>query len=185
MKKLILITGMPGSGKTSVAKIIGEHGFPIIFMGDVVRKEAEARGIGGGMMEMSKFMVELRKELGEEAVAKLTYDEVEEVDGEIVVVDGIRSPKEVEYFKSKCHEAILVGVLAPLGLRYNRLSNRNRIDDPKTIKELEGRDMVELQVGLGEAIALSDIYILNEGDLEDLRRAVRKKILISLSNRPR
>lgn len=177
---------MPGSGKTTVAKIIGEHGFPVVSMGDAVREEADARGIGGNIMEMSRFMVELRKEFGEEAVARLVDRKIEKVDSNLIVADGARSLREAEYFRSKKkYKVIIVGVLSPLRLRYSRLSNRNRSDDPRILKELEERDRVELSVGLGEVLALSDIYIVNEGDLKELRENVKKKILVPLTSRSR
>jgi dephospho-CoA kinase len=77
----------------------------------------------------------------------------------------------------------IVGVLSPLRLRYSRLSGRNRPDDPKMLKELEERDRVELSVGLGEVLALSDIYIINEEGLKELRENVKKKILAPLTSR--
>ncbi|MCX8183949.1 MAG: nucleoside monophosphate kinase [Crenarchaeota archaeon] len=176
MKQLILISGMPGSGKTTVAKLIGEHGFTVVSMGDAVREEAETRGIGGDIVSMSRFMVKLRKELGNDAVAKLVERKIEKSDSKIIVVDGLRSVREAEYFKSKGYFITRVAVLAPISLRYNRLSNRNRPDDPETLRELEERDRVELSVGLGEVLALSDVYIVNDGSLKDLEEAVESKL---------
>ncbi|MEM1556970.1 MAG: AAA family ATPase [Thermoproteota archaeon] len=176
MKHLILITGMPGSGKTTVAKIMGEGGFPIVSMGDAVREEAEARGLSKNIIEMSKFMIELRRELGENAVAMLVDRKIEKIEGDVIIVDGVRSLKEVEYFKSKGYSVTTVGVLSPIRLRYSRLSNRNRPDDSKVIKELEERDRVEISVGVGGVIALSDVYVLNESSLEDLKEKTLKKL---------
>lgn len=167
---------MPGSGKTTIAKIIGEHGLTVVSMGDAVREEAEARGIGRDILAMSRFMVGLRKELGDDAVARLVDRKTRKAKGKAIVVDGVRSLREAEYFKSKGYGVTLVGVLSPISLRHSRLSDRSRPDDPKTLKELEERDRVELSVGLGEVLALSDVYILNEGSLEDLREAVERKL---------
>ncbi|MBO3798168.1 MAG: nucleoside monophosphate kinase [Thermoproteota archaeon] len=176
MKRLILISGMPGSGKTTVAKLIGEHGFTVVSMGDAVREEAETRGVGGDIVSMSRFMVELRRELGNDAVARLVEKRIEKSDSRIIVVDGLRSLREAEYFKSKGYSITRIAVLAPVSLRYSRLSNRGRLDDPETLRELEERDRVELSVGLGEVLALSDVYILNDGSLEDLKEAVERKL---------
>lgn len=176
MKKLILIAGMPGSGKTTVAKVIGEHGFTVVSMGDVLREEAEARGLGKDISTMSRFMVELRKELGDDAVARLVDKRTIEAKGEVIVVDGVRSMREVEYFKSRGYRITLLGVLSPKDLRYSRLIRRKRSDDPKMLIELEERDKTELSVGLGEALALSDFYIVNDGSLEDLKKAIGNKL---------
>lgn len=43
---LITISGTPGSGKTTVARLLGQRlGLPHIYAGDLYRKEAERRGI--------------------------------------------------------------------------------------------------------------------------------------------
>ncbi|NHV98745.1 MAG: AAA family ATPase [Thaumarchaeota archaeon] len=181
MKQLILIAGMPGSGKTTVAKIIEKHGFTVVSMGDAVREEAEARGVGGDIVSMSRFMVELRRKLGNDAVARLVQRKIENLKAECVVVEGVRSLKEVEYFKSEGYSVILVGVLAPVSLRYSRLSKRSRPDDPKTLGELEERDRVELSVGLGEVLALSDVYIVNDGSTSSLAETVESKLKSILS----
>jgi dephospho-CoA kinase len=167
---------MPGSGKTTVAKIMSEEGFPIVSMGDAVREEAEARGLGKSIFEMSRFMVELRRELGENAVAMLVEKKIEKIESDTIIVDGVRSLKEVEYFKLRGYSVTRVGVLSPTELRYKRLSNRNRPDDSKILKELEERDIVEISVGVGGVIALSDIYILNESSLEELRKNTLQKL---------
>ncbi len=172
---------MPGSGKTTVAKIIGKHGFTVVSMGDAVREEAEARGVGGDIVSMSRFMVELRRELGNDAVAKLVQRKIENLGEECAVVEGVRSLREVEYFNSEGYSVILVGVLAPISLRYSRLSKRNRPDDPKMLRELEERDKVELSVGLGEVLALSDVYVVNDGSLKNLAETVESKLKEILS----
>ncbi|MBO3832350.1 MAG: nucleoside monophosphate kinase [Candidatus Brockarchaeota archaeon] len=181
MKQLILISGMPGSGKTTVAKLIGEHGFTVVSMGDAVREEAESRGVGRDIVSMSRFMVKLRKELGDDAVARLVEKKIEKSDSKIIVVDGLRSLREAEYFKSKGYFITRIAVLAPASLRYNRLSNRGRSDDPETLRELEERDRVELSVGIGEVLALSDVYIVNDVSLKELEEAVESKLKEILS----
>ena len=43
---LITISGLPGSGKTTVARLLSRQlGLPHIYAGDIYRKEAEARGL--------------------------------------------------------------------------------------------------------------------------------------------
>ena len=43
---LITISGLPGSGKTTVARLLSQRlGVPHVYAGDLYRKEAEARGL--------------------------------------------------------------------------------------------------------------------------------------------
>jgi dephospho-CoA kinase len=86
---------------------------------------------------------------------------------DIVLVDGIRSIREVEVF-SKEFEVALVAVFSPQKTRYDRLMARGRSDDPQDLVTFKARDDRELGFSLAHAIALADYTILNEGSLQDL-----------------
>jgi dephospho-CoA kinase len=61
-------------------------------------------------------------------------------------------------------------VHAPPETRFRRLFHRQRSDDPKSWDVFHERDMRELSVGLGNAIALADYMIVNEEGLEAAKR---------------
>ena len=61
-------------------------------------------------------------------------------------------------------------------LRFERLKNRGRVDDPKNIEDFYKRDLRELSWGLGEALALSDVIIDNNGTFEEYRANIDKVI---------
>ena len=42
--KLVLVTGMPGAGKSVIAQAFQEVGCPIIVMGNVIREQARLHG---------------------------------------------------------------------------------------------------------------------------------------------
>ena len=44
-RRLILITGMAGSGKTTLAQIMKQNGYRVLTMGDVIRSEVKLRGL--------------------------------------------------------------------------------------------------------------------------------------------
>ncbi|MFW9927462.1 MAG: AAA family ATPase, partial [Candidatus Thorarchaeota archaeon] len=59
--KLIIVTGMPGAGKSGIAEAFHDAGFPVIVMGDVIRKETKKRGLEPNPENTKKVMLELRE----------------------------------------------------------------------------------------------------------------------------
>jgi len=55
-----------------------------------------------------------------------------------------------------------------------RLFERRRSDDPRTREIFIERDLRELNVGLGNAIATADYLIVNEGTKAQLEKKIRK-----------
>ena len=99
---LIGITGMPLAGKTLVAGVARRLGMPVVNMGDALREEAARRGIEATPESFRRLMVELRRELGEAAIAKLSASKLHNAlrsGHRVVVVEGLRSMAEWEFFK--------------------------------------------------------------------------------------
>jgi len=183
VKVLICVTGMPGAGKTLVSRAIASAlGTPLISMGDVVRDEAVARGYSLDLRSMMKFAKELRKELGKAAVAELVLRRLNTITNPVVVVDGVRSIYEVERFRRNAM-VIVVAVHASPKERFRRLKSRGRRDDPKTWSEFARRDMEELELGLGNVIALADIMLVNEGmDLSSIKSEALRRVKEEVRN---
>ena len=181
---LICVTGMPGSGKSVVSRIISSIlNAKIISMGDVVREEASRRGVPQDIISMTKFAEELRRKYGKDIIARMTLKHIEDkgLSG-IIIIDGVRSLDEVKVFNSY-GKVIIVAVHASPRTRYERLRNRGRRDDPKDWSEFLIRDNKELSFGIGNVIALADMMIINESkSLENLRNEVESKIKEVLSN---
>ena len=170
--RLLLITGMPGSGKTTAARYIEEYGFRVLTMGDVVREEAERRGLRPTRETLSTLAEELRRMEGGDAIARRCIERIKALKAEGVVVDGVRSLEEVDAFRREFGDATLVAIHASPRTRFERLMRRGRVDDPVDWDEFHRRDLKELEFGLGSAIAMADIIVINEGTLENLRREI-------------
>lgn len=170
---IALVAGMPGSGKSVVSEIARELGIPIYNMGDVVRAETLRRYGYITPEAMVRTSEDVRKEHGEDYVARKTMERIltNKVSC-VALVDGTRSLKEVEYFR-KFGEVVIIAVHASPGTRYRRLVERGREGDPKSYEEFLMRDYTELSFGLGSVIALADYMIVNEGPLEQAKEAVR------------
>jgi dephospho-CoA kinase len=159
------ISGLPGSGKSLVSDIASERGAVIVSMGDIIREEAKKRG------ESTKETAQnLRAEFGQYIVAELTIKKIKKIQEDenipAIIVEGIRSPHEVDMFKENFSNFIILSIFANPTLRFERLKNRMREDDSTDYSEFKKRDQMELDFGIGTVISLSDKLIINESDLE-------------------
>ena len=165
---LILITGMAGSGKTTLSGIIRGKGFRVIKMGDVIRELANQKGIDSTPENIGKLASEIRKE-GPDAVARLSLEILSRMHEKIIIIDGVRSLAEVEAFKEAFNVILLAIYASPLS-RFKRLTRRGRSDDPKTWEEFKARDQRELGFGIGDAVATADYLIINDDGRDQLKQ---------------
>lgn len=162
---------MPGAGKSVVSDTARSLGLEVVVMGDVIREEADASGIEKSPKSLGDLMIKLRKEKGNEIIAKRCLAKIS--GKEVAVVEGVRSLEELEYFK-RYADVCLIAVHAAQPTRYHRLLKRGRPDDPKDLETFIERDRRELQVGVGSVIALADKLFINEGTIEDLIKSVEE-----------
>ncbi len=167
------ISGLPGSGKSLVSDIATERGAIIVSMGDIIREEAKKRG------ENTKETAQnLRAEHGQYIVSELTIKKIKQLQSEgvenAIIVEGIRSPHEVDMFKENFDNFIILSIFANPTLRFKRLKNRMREDDSQEYSEFQKRDQMELDFGIGDVISLSDKLIINESDLESYSEKIKE-----------
>jgi len=172
---IVCVTGLPGSGKSEVARALKELGFHSINMGDVVRRFAKESGAPLDDESLAGFARRLREEMGPAAVAKLCIDRIPS-DARLLVVDGLRSMDEFNEFE-KISKAKILAVHASRERRFHLLKLRGREDDPKGWEEFIERDERELGYGIAEVIALADEVIPNNAlTLEELRKRAKEVV---------
>ncbi len=172
-KRVIGIVGMPGSGKGIVDEVARDLGISVVIMGDVIREEASERGLEPTPENLGKIMLDIRREGGPAVVARRCVPKIQGSPTDVVVVEGIRSLDEVEEFKKNFHDFTLISVIASPETRFQRLYRRKRTDDPSGWRDFLRRDLRELKVGVGSAIAMADYAIINEGAANLFKRKVR------------
>ena len=177
---IVIVTGMPGSGKSRIVKEFEKRGFPSVSLGDIVREETVKRGLELTKENVAKVSIRLRQELGQNAVAKLAVEKVRELlkAAKLVVIDGVRSLDEVGTFRGAFPEEriIIIAVHTPPRQRFERLKTRGRHDDPKTWEDFEERDWKELRFGIGGVIAMADYMVVNDGSREEYEQTVSKLV---------
>ncbi len=168
---VVCVTGMPGCGKEEVLALAKDLGFSIVRMGDVVREEAQRRGLPISDAAVGGMAHAERQKHGMGVWAERTLSRIR---GERVLVDGLRGRAELDVFRTTFGDAlVVVAVHASPKTRYDRMLRRRRPDDAATIEAFRTRDVRELSWGLGDVIAIADVMLVNEGTLDDLRRQAR------------
>ncbi len=188
--KIIGFVGLPGSGKGEASQIARQLGFAVVVMGDVIRQEADRQGLEPCDETLGRIGNELRAREGPTAVARRTLEMARVTGKEIVVVDGLRSREEADFFRAKAEDFYLVEICASAEARVKRLTTRGRSDDPgrpgkndgETISPcqdfgaaaLEKREEREISWGMGEAMKAADLKLRNDGSLDELHRNVEQ-----------
>lgn len=170
--KVLGVIGLPGSGKSLFFDLAKEKGAIVANMGDIVREQAKERG-----EDTATTARKLREEQGQYIVAKLTVKKInayleENPDADIILVDGIRSPYEIEMFDESFENFTTVSIFASPNTRFERVKSRKREDDSNVYEDFMERDERELDLGIGTVMVTSDYFIINESDFESYEKEV-------------
>ena len=176
MKKVIILTGMPGSGKSTAALEFQKLNVPVIGMGDAVRKEMRRRGIEINNRSIRLFSKRMTKEHGNKYVIGLVKKELLEVfkTANIAVLDGSRRMSEVEEVEKEGYKPIILGIIADKQVRFKRIVKRKNESDFSSYSEFEWREKLELSYGIAEVIASADYYIDNMGSKQKFLNDIKK-----------
>ncbi|MEZ0345926.1 MAG: AAA family ATPase [Infirmifilum sp.] len=162
VEKAILVTGLPGSGKSIFGSVAAARGIPVINMGDIIRGIARERSLETTDKNLGMIAKEIREKLGNAAVAILALEKACASGSKLVVIEGVRSLEELRYIQEKVSQSVLIAFHSSPRTRFRRLMERGRKDDPKSWEEFKERDHRELSFGIGSVIALADVMIVNE-----------------------
>ncbi len=166
---IVAIVGMPGAGKSEVARIFEENGYIRIRFGDITDEEVRKRGLPLNEANERTVREQLRQEKGMAAYAILNLPKIEAaLMNSDVIIDGLYSWEEYLFLKSRFPvNFYVVAVWTSPGTRYKRLTGRNK--RPLSIQEASARDKAEIEnVNKGGPIAIADFTITNESNLDDL-----------------
>ncbi|MGC8699913.1 MAG: AAA family ATPase [Candidatus Micrarchaeia archaeon] len=168
---IICITGMPGSGKSVAANYLARKGFKIVEMGDTIRERMKKEGIRITNESIREYSLSLRKRFGNDIVAKLTVQKIKGNRKNIAII-GVRSKKEMDYFRKKLGDFYVLALTAPKMVRYKRLKKRGRQDDMITMKAFRYREEKEKKYGIESAIKNADFIISNTSSLNELKKNI-------------
>src|SRR3989338_2828737 len=137
---IIGVTGSYAAGKYTVAEILQKMGFYHISLSDMLREELTKRKVKLTREALITIGNELRTAHGPDVLARRALSKLK--DSENFVITSIRNPSEVQALQER-PEFLLVNVTSPIKLRLQRLQERNREEDPKTLEELKQKEARE------------------------------------------
>jgi len=167
-KSLLLIVGMPGSGKSTAAQAAKALGFRVFSFGDIVREEVRRRGLKENEENVEKvanwfhsgreylLAHRLEKKLHKIHTVKPFY-----------VIEGARSPKQLKELKEHFNVKILAVVL-PQRIRWARQLARGRADIRIT-EDARERDARESRYGIEKLLARADWRISSNCNEKEFR----------------
>jgi len=175
-KALILIVGLPGSGKSYAADIIKEHFHAkALKTGDVIRGEIKRRGLPYTPENDTKMRLWFH--IGREhLIVERLWENMKNHEG-IVVIDGLRSPKELAMLKKLYKSRIfIIQIKSSFKVRVKREMKRGRFGKQGSLKYLKERDKSELGklVGLKQLLKKAD-YIIDNSKLS--KRQMESKVV--------
>lgn len=179
MAKLILgIAGEMGSGKGTIAKHLQQekkgsvHRFSTILRDVLDRVYLEQSR--DNMQMLSTIM---RKNFGEDLLAKAIYHDTYKDGNDIVVVDGVRRMDDILFLRDLMNFK-LVYVDADIQNRYERISKRgeNSDDGKKTFEEFKKAQQDESESQIRDLRNYADYVVDNNGTFPELYEQVEKII---------
>lgn len=170
---LLVIVGMAGAGKSSVARHLENKGWHVIRFGAITMRELEVRRLPINEENERAVREELRAVHGMDGFARLSLPEIgESLSVRPTAIDGLYSWAEYRFLREHFGDQLrVVAVLMSRALRYDRLARRP--DRPLSAQEAEQRDFAEIEnVEKAGPIAIADYMILNDGSQQELSLAV-------------
>jgi dephospho-CoA kinase len=169
-RRLVIgLTGPNAAGKGETANLLVRRGFLYHSLSDVVREEATARGLTHSRDDLVAVGNALRAAGGAGILAERIIPQL----GRRDIVDSIRNPAEAIALR-KAEGFVLVGITAPVAVRFERARSRARLGEGETLEEFRSREEREnstdpLRQQLAATLALADRVIENSSSLDALQ----------------
>ena len=176
---ILVVAGLPGSGKSTIAEMLRGEGFDVIEYGDIWRELLKKAKIPLNDPKATReFTAMLREKHGKDIYSKHAVKKIKKSMKHVVLM-GLRSTYELDYIKKKVDKVDIIAVRSPFNTRFKRLKSRAKPEDPKTLgdfKWLETRekrgflpDKKEEKHGVLVIMKKADYYIDNSGTTKQLK----------------
>jgi len=170
----IVLTGMPGSGKSDLAIELEGMGYQHVSMSSALERYAQQRISTAQRWQLSH---RLRTEHGSDFLARDILERA--ISSPCAVIDGARTLSEAAVFQSAATVFQLVAFQRPPALRYARLRARGNNHYRHVASGTIDLDAHELVLGTAHLIAVADyIYFSDAEDGDPLRRSIAQAAVL-------
>lgn len=135
-----------GAGRTTAVKHFQErHGFEVFSLAEVIKAEANKRGLAIDRDYLQELGTRLRETHGNGFLADTLLRSQRWLTNKnpFVIADGFKNIAEVEEFKKRQRHFYLLAIDAPLEVRWKRIEKLRRIGDPQTLEDFSKLDEID------------------------------------------
>lgn len=178
-QKLILgFVGEMASGKgTAVSYIQEKYGAATYSFSTMLRDMLDRLYLPHTRDNMIDLSIFVRQRFGEDVMARTMANDVQKNPAEIIAVEGIRRPADIEYLK-KLPGFHVVEIVADERTRYDRLVKRtqNPGDATKTLEEFQADSRKPTEISIREVAKEATERVYNNGVVEESQKQLDELI---------
>lgn len=169
MKRVVGLVGKIASGKGVVSDYLNRiYGAKVYRFSDVLKDLLSKLGKPDTRDNLQALGLHLRQIFGDNVLADVVKEEVQEDGHSLIVVDGIRYWNEVEMIRS-FKDNLIISVTTPLEVRYQRAASRATRGEKKiSFDEFKKNENSPTEQLIDEIALHADIKIENMGSKEAL-----------------
>ena len=175
-KTIIGLIGEQAGGKGSVANIITKkYGGVRLTTSNILRRTLNSLYIQSSRDNLTNLALILKKGFGEAVLMEAMLHEVEKVDSDLIIVDGIRMPGDTDPFiKEYGDDFYLIYVTADQRVRWMRSRERGeKANESKaTFKEFIEKEKARTEKSIMKVGKKANYKILNNGNIKELEKKV-------------
>ncbi len=177
---ILVVVGLPGSGKSTIAEMLREEGFDVIEYGDIWRELLKKAHVPlNDPRATREFTAKLRERYGKDIYSRHAVRKIKKSMKHVVLM-GLRSDYELNYLKKKVKKIDIIAIRSPFETRFRRMKVRGKPEDPKNLADFkwlntrEKRgflpDKKEEKHGILVVMRQADYIISNDGTIPQLKK---------------
>jgi dephospho-CoA kinase len=177
-KKIIIgIAGNIGVGKGTITEyLVEKHIAKKMRYSKILADILERLYLDYDRDNLNTIAEGLRSMFGEDILSKVLEKDIKEVEAEVVVFDGIRKKKELDYFKNKINNFFFIFVDAPFEVVAKRITSRQEKTDAQeqTVEKLKVRQQQASDKDVPSLKQYADFIVDNSRKLEDTYKQIEQ-----------